>query len=149
MKKNIYIILILILSGCANFEDVEVGDIKNLEFIGIKDNNIELKVDIPIINPNKFGFKIKEINVRTTINNYYLGRLLIDDVIVIPARSNKIHSLKCRLRISNIIQGLSVFFALIKQDKISIDIEGYVKFRSFLINRKIDIRETSVINSIK
>jgi len=101
------------------------------------------------INPNKFGFKIKEINVKASINNYYLGRLETDDVIIIPAKSNEIHNLKLRLRIANIIQGFSVFFALFKEEKLSIDIEGYIRFKSFLINKKINVKETSIINSFK
>ena len=115
LVKYLYIILILLLSGCANFENIEVGDIENIKFNGFKDNTLELEIDVPILNPNKFGFKIKEINVRTTINNYYLGRLETNDVIIIPAKSNMIHNLKCRLRIANIIQGLSVFFALLNR----------------------------------
>ena len=142
-------ILIILLSGCANFKDIEVGEIENLRFKGLKDNIIEFEINVPILNPNKFGFKIKEINVKASINNYYLGRLETDDVIIIPAKSNEIHNLKLKLRIANIIQGFSVFFALFKEEKLSIDIEGYIRFKSFLINRKINVKETSIINSFK
>ncbi len=132
-----------------NFNNVEVGKIEDLIFNSFKENIVELSLKVPISNPNNFGFRIKEINLRTTVNSYYLGRVTSDDVIIIPAKSNEIHNLKIKLRITNIIQGITVFFSLFKEDNIEVEIEGYIKFKSVLITRKIYVKETALINSFK
>jgi LEA14-like dessication related protein len=149
LAGNLQIIFILLLSGCVNLNYIEVGKIENLIINSFKENIVEVELGVPITNPNKIGFKIKEINFRATVNNYYLGRVTCDDVIIIPPKSSEIHNINLKLRITNIIQGVSVFFSLFKEDNIEIDLEGYVKFKSLLFTRKVDIKETTVIKSFK
>lgn len=149
LAGSLQIIFILLLSGCVNFNHIEVGKIEDLIVNSFKENIVEVELSVPISNPTRIGFKIKEINLRTSVNNYYLGRVTSDDLIIIPAKSSEIHNIKLKLRITNIIQGISVFLTLFKEDNIEIDIEGYVKFKSLLITRKVDIKETTVIKSFK
>ena len=148
-RRRLHILLLMLFSGCANFNNIEVGKIEDLIFNSFKENTVELSLKVPITNPNNFGFKIKEINLRTSVNDYYLGRVLSDDVIIIPAKSSKIHDLRIKLRITNIIQGITVFFSLLKEEDIEVDLEGYIKFKSVFITRKIDIKESAVINSFR
>lgn len=147
--KILQIILFLLLSGCVSYNDIEIGDIQNASFKSFDDNVVELAVEVPVSNPNKFGIRIKEINLRTSLNKYYIGKLVCDDVITIPPKSNETHNLNFKLRISNPIQGVLVFFSVIKNDDIKVDIEGYIKFRSLLVSRKIEVKETTVINSFR
>ena len=148
MKKNsLYIILILLLSCCGNYKDIEVGEPDNVRIKGLRDNVLDLEVRIPVTNPSSVSFKIKEINLKTSVNDHYLGRLVSDQVIVIPANSNEIYNFNLKLRIANIIQGISVFLEILKDDNIKFQMEGYIKFKSLLIKKKINIKETIFIDS--
>ncbi len=146
-KNTLYIVLLLLLSCCADFKEIEVGDPEDIILKGIKDNVLNLEVKIPITNPTAINFKIKEINIKTSVNNQYLGRLASDQVIIIPARSNEIHNLNLNLKIANIIQGISIMLEIFKDNNITFQAEGYIKFKSLLINKKISIKETIFINS--
>ncbi len=147
IKNSLYIILILILSGCGNFKDIEVGEPDNIKIKGFRDNVLNLEVRVPVTNPSSVSFKIKEINLKTSVNDHYLGRLISDEVIIIPANSSEIHNFNLKLRIANIIQGISVFLEILRDDNIKFQIEGYIKFKSLLIKKKINIKETIFIDS--
>ena len=104
IKNSLYIILLLLLSSCADFKDIEVGEPEDIKIKGIRDNVVRLGVKIPVKNPSSFNFRIKEINLKTSVNNQYLGRIVSDNIIVIPAKSNEIYNLNLKLKIANIIQ---------------------------------------------
>ncbi len=147
IKNSLYIVLFLLLSCCAEFKDIEIGQPEDIILKGIKDNVLSLQVKIPITNPTALSFKIKEINIKTSVNNQYLGRLACDQAIIIPARSSEIHNLNLELKIANIIQGISIMLEIFKDNDITFQAEGYLKFKSLLINKKINIKETIFINS--
>jgi LEA14-like dessication related protein len=147
IKNSLYIILLLLLSCCADFEDIEVGEPHDISIKGLRNNVLSLEVKIPVINPSSFRVRIKEINLKTSVNNHYLGRLVIDDIIVIPAKSNEIYNLNLKLKIANIIQGISIMLEILKDNNVTFQVEGYIKFKSLLINKKINIKETIFINS--
>lgn len=147
IRNSLYIILILLLSCCGNFKDIEVGEPDNVRIKGLRGNVLDLEVRIPVTNPSSVSFKIKEINLKTSVNNHYLGRLISDQVIVIPANSNEIHNFNLQLRIANIIQGISVFLEILRDNNLKFQVEGYIKFKSLLIKKKINVKETIFIDS--
>jgi LEA14-like dessication related protein len=147
IKNSLYIILLLLLSCCADFKDIEVGEPDDITIKGLRDNVLKLEVKIPVTNPSSFSFRIKEINIKTSVNNHYLGRLVSDHIIVIPAKSNEIHNLNLELKIANIIQGISIMLDILRDNNVTFQVEGYIKFKSLLINKKINIKDTIIINS--
>ena len=147
IKNSHYIILLLLLSCCADFKDIEVGEPDDIKIKGLRDNVVMLEVRIPVTNPSSFNFRIKEINIKTSVNNQYLGRLVSDNIIVIPAKSNEIYNFNLKLKIANIIQGISVMLDILRDNNVTFQVEGYIKIKSLLINKKINIKETIIINS--
>ena len=148
-RKPLYILLLLLLTCCHGFEDVEIGKPEDINITGLKDNVLDLEIKIPVINPGSIGFKIKEADIKTSVNNQYLGRLITDNVIVIPAKSNEIHNLKLKLKIANIIQGVAIILEILNHENIKLQVEGYIKLKSLLVNKKIYIKETLYINSFR
>jgi hypothetical protein len=55
--------------------------------------------------------------------------------------------LNLKLKIANIIQGISIMLEILKDNNVTFQVEGYIKFKSLLINKKINIKETIFINS--
>jgi LEA14-like dessication related protein len=147
IKNSLYIILLVLFSCCSDFKDIEIGEPENIAIKGIKDNMLRLEVKIPVANPGSFNIKIKEINLKTSVNNIYLGRLVSDHVIVIPAKSNEILDVYLNLKIASIIQGISIMLDILKDNNVTFQMEGYIKFKSLLINKKINIKETIFIDS--
>jgi LEA14-like dessication related protein len=149
IKKPLYFVLLLLLSCCTNFEDIELGKPEDIRITGLKNNVLELEIKVPVKNPRSIGFKIKEIDIKTSVNNQYLGKLTTDKAIVIPAKSNEIHNFRLKLKIANVIQGIALVLEVINHENIKLQMEGYIKFKSLMVGRKINIEETLYINSFK
>jgi LEA14-like dessication related protein len=146
-KKAVYIVLLILLSCCADFKDIEIGDPEGIRITGMKGNVVDLEMKIPVSNPRAVGFRIKEIDIKTSVNNSYLGRLSSDGTVVIPPKSNEIHNLRLKLRIANIIQGITLLLDIMNNKNIELQMEGYIKFKSLMIGRKINVEETLYVNS--
>jgi LEA14-like dessication related protein len=148
-KRAAYIVLLMLLSCCADFKDIEIGNPEGISITGIKGNIVYLEMKVPVSNPRAVGFRIKEIDIKTSVNNNYVGRLSSDGAVVIPPKSNEIHNLKLKLRIANIIQGISLLIEILNNENTELQMEGYIKFKSLMIGRKINIEETLYLNSFK
>jgi LEA14-like dessication related protein len=148
-RRTVYIVLLMLLSCCADFKDIEIGNPEGIRITGLKGNVVDLEMKIPVTNPRTIGFRIKEIDIKTSVNNHYLGRLSSDRVVVIPPKSSDVYSLKLKLRIANIIEGISLLLDMLNHDNIELQMEGFIKFKSLMVSRKINIEETLSINSFK
>ncbi len=138
----------LLLTGCGEFEDIQIGDITSAKFAGFIDNSLAFNVDIPVTNPTGLTFKIKEVNLKTTVNGDYLGKILSDEVVRIPARSDETQHFLVKVHLANIFRGATAFNQFSKHQRLTVEVEGYVKVHSLIMTRKIVIHETREINGM-
>ncbi len=149
-KRGLFLIVLLplVLSGCGKFEDIVIGDIQSAKFVGFVNNSIAFNVDIPVTNPTHLTFKIKEVNLKTTVDGSYLGKILSDEVVTIPAKSDKVQHFLVKVHLANIFGGAAAFNKFSKNQPLTVEIEGYVKVHSLLLSRRIKIHETQEINGM-
>lgn len=142
------VIVPLLLTGCGKFEDIQIGDITGAKFAGFMDNSLAFNVDIPVTNPTNLTFKVKEVNLKTTVNGDYLGKILSDDMVKIPARSDETQHFLVKVHLTNIFRGATAFNQFSKHQRLNVEIDGYIKVHSLLMSRKIKIHETREINGM-
>jgi LEA14-like dessication related protein len=142
--KVILIILctILAFSSCRNFEDLKLGDIQEVQVLGFEDNYLKLNVLIPIENPTIHKLSIKNIDGRVFINQQYIGKIVVDENIIIKPVSKKVYTTQVKIRIANIMNMAFIMMNLSKGKLVEFSIEGNIEVKTMLITRNFEINES-------
>ena len=131
-----------LLNGCKGLDAIEITGVDHFEFKGIEDNIIHFATDVAVSNPSGVAFRVRDINLRATVDGSYLGSLTNDEVIRIPARSDSVYNMDFNLRLTSIFSGVSVIISLSRKKEVDVELQGYVKSRSGLVTKKVDVQES-------
>lgn len=138
--------MILLGSGCAKIEEVEVGDIKNFELIRFTGRGIEFEIDVPVENPNRFRVRVTETDLDISYGGMNLGKIVNPGDIVIPGRSKGVYSLTGTLYLESLEGGSSSLLSVFFRRSADFDIKGSIKVRAFLHSRTFDVSEKMSID---
>ena len=138
----ILLLLIAIISGCKGVEDIAMTGISDLRFKGINNDVISFSAVVGVSNPSGVGFHVSEVNVKTMADGNYIGTLSTTDKIRIPARSDTSYRMDFTLKLANVLTGASSLYSLSRKKEVLVELQGYVKSRSFLATHKTNIKES-------
>jgi LEA14-like dessication related protein len=145
MKNKFVFILflfIMLLSGCKGIEDIAMTGISDFRFKGINNDEISFSATVGISNPSSVGFRVSELKVKTIADGNYIGTLSTTDKIKIRARSDTSYQMNFTLKLANMLTGASSLYGLSHKKEVLVELQGYVKSRTFLTSRKTDIKES-------
>lgn len=145
LKAPLAILSIILLSGCGNLSEVEIGEPKEVKLKGFEENYLLINAKIPVKNPSIYPFRIKEIDVKVSLNGTYMGKLIVDDAVKIKPKSDKIYDLPVKIRLANVFGAAFVMMNMKSGNDVSVKFEGTVKAQSMLITREFPIDETKNI----
>lgn len=139
--------LTLFLNSCALFHSVEVGEVQGINFEKFGNQKVTFELLIPIENKNLLNFRIREVNLDVIVNNEYLGKITNVDDILIFQKSNQIYSFPLDIEYTgtNILRGALTLFSLFLERKADVRISGFIRVRSFLFSKKIEVDERSIV----
>jgi LEA14-like dessication related protein len=144
-----FLLTFLFAVSCRSFEEIELKGISNVSFRGIENNTVRFSAGLQVYNPTAYGIKIKELSLKTIANGDYLGTLRCDDDIRIAARKDSIYMANLNLKLANILSGAAAIYKLSRQDKVRLEVQGYVKARTMMLTRKIEVAETRMVDMPK
>lgn len=145
MKEKLsYLLLILLIlvTGCKGVEDIAMTGISDFKFKGINNDQISFSAVVGVSNPSKVGFHVSELNVKTIADGNFLGTLTTTDKIRIPARSDTSYRMNFTLKLANMLTGATSLYGLTRKKEVLVELQGYVKSRSFLVTRRTEIKES-------
>ncbi len=148
MKNNFLFILFLfvvILSGCKGIDDIAMTGISDFRFKGINNDVISFSAVVGVSNPSSVGFHVSELKVKTIADGNYIGTLTTTDKIKIRARSDTSYRMNFTLKLANMLTGASSLYGLSHKKEVLVEMQGYVKSRTFLATKKTDIKESRMV----
>jgi len=140
------LLLIVLLTACAEVSDVQLTGISGFEFKGMENNAFSFSADVGVSNPSSVGFTVSEVNLKTIVDGNFIGTLSANDKIKIRAHSDTSYHLNFSLTMANLITGASTIYSLSRKKQVKVEMQGYVKARSWFTVRKIDVHESQVMN---
>lgn len=144
-KKSLFYALTLIISilitSCASFEDIKIGDIQNLKINGIEDNVFKIDVEVPVDNPTVFSFKITSVDIRTTVNGKYIGKLSLNEPVKIKSRRKENYLVPVDVKISNVLVTMFVMMNVKSGSSLTVKLEGTAQGQSVFIKKEYSIEE--------
>lgn len=131
-----------LLVSCGNFEQIEIGEPKDLKLRGFQDNYLLVDVAIPIENPTLHHITLREMDVKVFLNNQYIGKLLIDETVKIKPKSDEIYQLPVKIRLANILS--TAFIMMNMKPGVSADLrfEGEVVAGTRIFKKSLPIKES-------
>ena len=146
-KRIIGVLLItVLLSSCDTYKSVQIGDIVDVSFKGMVDNKISLELQVPISNPNGYKIKIKSMDLDASINGDYLGKIKNSEEIIIPKKSDQVHTLSVDVIMKNPLAGMAIFYRLRKASRFDMEIKGTIKVKALLKGKTIEVSEKQSIS---
>jgi LEA14-like dessication related protein len=139
---HLLLLLIVIISGCKGVEDITMTGVSDFKFKGIDNDLISFSAVVGVSNPSRIGFHISEVNVKTMADGTYLGTLSTTDKIRIPARSDTSYRMNFTLKLANVLTSAASLYSLSHKKEVLVELQGYVKSRSFLATHKTNIKES-------
>jgi len=142
MKKSFFLLLILLvtLSSCEVFKDIEVNDIKDVRINSFDKDGLEAEIDVEVFNPNGYKVQLVSSDVMLYVNDQKAGKVKLMERVVIPKKSREVQTVKVYSDLSEIGSGfweslISVFF----MKKAKVKVEGDVRGKALLVGKSVYI----------
>ncbi len=133
--------IIPLLTSCGNFENIKIGEPESIKVQGFEGNYVKFDVRIPIDNPTTHRIRIEEIDLKVTLNGRYIGKLFVDEDIVIKPKRKQMYDLPVKVRMSNILNTAFIMMTLKEGQHVPVKFEGKIVAKSMLIRKTIEINE--------
>jgi len=136
----------LLLSSCKGVNDITFTGADGFVLMGMENNAVQFAADVGVINPSGIAFKVSEVNLKAIIDGNFIGTLTATEKVKVPAHSDSSYRMNFSLQLANMLTGASTLYSLSRKKQVTVDVQGYVKARSWLTTRKVEIQETQVID---
>lgn len=149
MKKHLKIhnfilllTLIMIISSCK-FQNIEIGEIKNVSVDKISNERIIINLPVFIKNPNNFKIKLKSYDLDIKINGHKFNILESDNKVVIPKKFEGFITIPLVIDSEGMLSfnTIKTVLKIIKQKQFELDAKGHIKVSVFPLSKKIEINE--------
>ncbi len=130
----------MLLSGCSAYEELIIGEAKEVRFDYFDNGKLGLEVDIPITNNGNIDFKVKEIELLVKLNSFAAGEVINIEKVVIKKKSEQIYTFPVEVEINDLSNSARILLSIVGQRKLSIEVDGFIKVRYLLISKKIPVQ---------
>ncbi len=148
MLKSIsyFIFILLILSGCGKVNEIKVVGIKNVQLKGLQKNIIKLNVELEVDNPNPRKITITHVNFKAWLNSRELGTLQTTEKIKLLPCSKNAYPVCVEIKLRTAADALRLMSGSFDEMLNKIEVEGYIKGKSFPVRKKIVIERQPFSN---
>lgn len=148
LLRNLVILFVFIplIYSCGNFEEIEIGEPKEVKIRGFEDNFLIVDIALPVNNPTIHRVSIKEMDVRVFLNDKYIGKLLIDEKVSIKPKKDTVYNLPVKIRLANVLGTAFIMMNMNKGSQSEVRFEGEIKAKALMITKTIEIKESKKIN---
>jgi len=145
---NIVILLFLaaLFSGCLEYEDV---DFKGVQKFGVENRTSEqilIRLDIKVDNPNTYNITIKPATLDIYINGKYAGKTKMKEKIVLQKKTTGVYPLYLQAKTKDIMSALTGSLGAMLSGKVKVGIKGNVKAKAYGIGKKFYLNEEQTVS---
>ena len=147
LKLKSLLVLIVIsftLTSCFKYEDVVMKEVTNVSVNSFSANNIEIKVDMRIINPNNYKISIVDSDLELFVKNKKVGTSKIKDKIELPKNSDETHQIVVKTTVEDMIgTAIPVILSVLFEDSVDLQVKGEIKAHAKSLSKSfpVDFKE--------
>ncbi|HHP7240139.1 MAG TPA: LEA type 2 family protein [Cyclobacteriaceae bacterium] len=153
MLKKLPWLFFLVLFGCIRVEPIEFQKIKNIKLISSEKDNLLLRGDLTIFNPNSISGIVEKFNLTTTIDDQKVAETREIDQTLIAANNVTPIPFESKLDLKNLgkVMEKQAFGFLLGgeveldfQGEITSNIKGFSKTSQINFKKKISLQNLSL-----
>lgn len=149
VKQALYFLTLVVgLSSCVNFEEVEITDIKQIKVEEFGSKALTMAAEIKIENPNSFSIKLVDSEFDLFIKNEKIGKGRIISDLKLPNESNEYYDIKIRSEFSDLKANTLMSLmrsSIFAQQKVPFKVKGFVKGKALMITKKIELEHSGEV----
>ena len=120
--KNILFLIFLFLMSCGNsIKQIDVKEISDVQFMGIEDNQIILKSELNLYNPNNKNLRASQVYSKIYFNAKFFGEF--ENLDKIRLKNNNFTKINCLIKINTDALSLSMIY----MSQFDLNFDGFVK----------------------
>lgn len=140
----VLIVISITLTSCFKYEDVVMKEVTNVSVNSFSANNIEIKVDMRIINPNNYKISIVDSDLELFVKNKKVGTSKIKDKIELPKNSDQTHQIVIATNVSDMIgTAIPIILSVLFDESVDLQVKGEIKARAKSLSKSfpVDFKE--------
>ena len=140
MRTLLSFILVLLLSSCREWKEVQVTAVEGISVSKISAQGIEAGLQLRIKNPNAYGFSLYRSEFDVKYSGVYLGKAILNKKVKIKGNHEQLYSLDLRgdftgvnvLDVVKLINGASF--------KNTLEVQGDLRAGKLFIKKRFPVR---------
>jgi len=140
-KTYLLFLTLLLLISCGRFSEITIGDISGVTVKGFRNDVLLIDVNIPVDNPTQHRITISDLDLRLSMNDHYVGKIQLDEKLVIPSNSEMVHGVTLQVQMANFISTGLMMMNMKKGQMVRFRLEGSITARSLLLKKEIPVDE--------
>ena len=121
MKNILFLIFLFLMSCGTSIKQIEVKEISDVQFMGIEDNQIILKSELNLYNPNNKNLRASQVYSKIYFNAKFFGEF--ENLDKISLKKNNFTKTNCLIKINTDALSLSMIY----MSQFDLNFDGFVK----------------------
>ena len=121
MKNVLFLIFLFLMSCGTSIKQIEVKKISDVQFMGIEDNQIILKSELNLYNPNNKNLRASQVYSKIYFNAKFFGEF--ENLDKISLKKNNFTKTNCLIKINTDALSLSMIY----MSQFDLNFDGFVK----------------------
>jgi len=145
LKKIIPFLLVisLVISSCLSYEEVTLTKVVDTKVKSFTAEKVEMEISLQINNPNNYKITITNTDLDIMLNGTALGKAIVDQRIVIPKKSNNVHTFTVKLKNKDLAsKAMPAMLGAALGGSMRMTVKGTIKAKAKMISKKVPIEFT-------
>ncbi len=121
MKNILFLVFLFLMSCGTSIKQIEVKEISDVQFMGIEDNQIILKSELNLYNPNNKNLRASQVYSKIYFNAKFFGEF--ENLDKISLKKNNFTKTNCLIKINTDALSLSMIY----MSQFDLNFDGFVK----------------------
>lgn len=145
LKISLFISVLILFSGCLEYEDVEFKGIQNFRLEEKTNENLVLRLDLKVDNPNKYNITIAPSDLDIYVNGKLAGKTRMRDKVILKKETEGVYPLYMKAKTKDIMNALPMNLGALLSGKVKLGIKGKVKAKVYGVGKKFAIDEEETV----
>lgn len=138
----------LVLGGCFEYEDVEFLGMERFNLEKQSTEQVLVKLDLKINNPNTYNITIKPAVLDIYINGKYAGKTKMKDKIVLKKKTTGVYPFYLQAKTKDLMTAATSSLGAMLTGKVRLGIKGNIKAKAYGVGKKFYINEEEIISLV-
>lgn len=139
MKKLAALILSIWFLGSCDFIDPDMSNFSNFKLGKLEGKTLNISFDAKITNENGYGIKVKNGNLKVTVNDLDIGTIDMTQKIKLKRKSSNVYNVPLKLTLSD--GALFRIMKLVDESKFNLKLDGTIRGSILGVGKTIDVHQ--------